>query len=73
LRLIQRGDLRPQEMIGSWAGELGQTQMMPSEYYQYAVDYDGDGTRNLLRSAPDVLASPRTIWSGSAGGAASHG
>lgn len=57
LRLIQRGDLRPQEMIGSWAGELGQTQMMPSEYFQYAVDYDGDGVRNLLRSAPDVLAS----------------
>jgi hypothetical protein len=44
-------------MVGSWAGELGQTQMMPSEYYQYAVDYDGDGARNLLRSAPDVLAS----------------
>jgi lytic murein transglycosylase len=57
LRLIERGDLRPDEMIGSWAGELGQTQMMPSEYYQYAVDYDGDGKRNLLRSAPDVLAS----------------
>jgi lytic murein transglycosylase len=57
LRLIQRGDLHPQEMLGSWAGELGQTQMMPSEYFQYAVDYDGDGVRNLLRSAPDVLAS----------------
>jgi lytic murein transglycosylase len=57
LRLIQRGDLTPDEMFGSWAGELGQTQMMPSEYYQYAVDYDGDGKRNLLRSAPDVLAS----------------
>ena len=57
LRLIQRGDLRPQDMIGSWAGELGQTQMMPSEYFQYAVDYDGDGVRNLLRSAPDVFAS----------------
>ena len=57
LRLIQRGDLQPDEMIGSWAGELGQTQMMPSEYYQYAVDYDGDGKRNLLRSVPDVLAS----------------
>jgi lytic murein transglycosylase len=57
LRLIQRGDLRPDEMIGSWAGELGQTQMMPSEYYQYAIDYDGDGKRNLLRSAPDVLGS----------------
>ncbi len=57
LRLIERGDLRPEDMIGSWAGELGQTQMMPSEYYQYAVDYDGDGKRNLLRSVPDVLAS----------------
>jgi lytic murein transglycosylase len=57
LRLIERGDLRPEDMIGSWAGELGQTQMMPSEYFQYAVDYDGDGKRNLLRSAPDVLGS----------------
>ena len=57
LRLIERGDLHPSDMVGSWAGELGQTQMMPSEYYQYAVDYDGDGARNLLRSAPDVLAS----------------
>ena len=57
LRLIQRGDLRPGDMIGSWAGELGQTQMMPSEYFRYAVDYDGDGVRNLLRSAPDVLGS----------------
>ncbi|MGA7431758.1 MAG: lytic murein transglycosylase, partial [Xanthobacteraceae bacterium] len=57
MRLIERGDLQPQDMIGSWAGELGQTQMMPSEYYKYAVDYDGDGKRNLLRSAPDVLGS----------------
>jgi lytic murein transglycosylase len=56
-RLVERGDLRPEDMIGSWAGELGQTQMMPSEYFQYAVDYDGDGKRNLLRSAPDVLGS----------------
>ena len=57
LRLIQRGDLVPSEMIGSWAGELGQTQMMPSEYIKYAVDYDGDGKRNLLRSVPDVIGS----------------
>jgi lytic murein transglycosylase len=57
LRLIQRGDLSAGEMIGSWAGELGQTQMMPSEYYQYGVDFDGDGKRNLIRSVPDVLAS----------------
>ena len=57
LRIIERGDLRPEEMIGSWAGELGQTQMMASEYYRSAVDYDGDGHRNLIKSVPDVLAS----------------
>ena len=57
LRLIERGDLKPDEMIGSWAGELGQTQMMPSEYYQYAVDYDGNGKRDLIHSVPDMLAS----------------
>ena len=57
LRMIERGDLRPEEMIGSWAGELGQTQMMTSEYFRSAVDYDGDGRRNLIRSTPDVLAS----------------
>jgi len=57
LRLIERGDLTAPEMIGSWAGELGQTQMMPSEYYKYAVDYEGDGHRNLLRSAADVIGS----------------
>jgi len=44
-------------MIGSWAGELGQTQMMPSEYYQYAIDYDGDGKRDLIHNVPDMLAS----------------
>ncbi len=57
LRLIERGDLRADEMIGSWAGELGQTQMMPSEYLRDAVDYDGDGRRNLIRSVPDVIGS----------------
>jgi lytic murein transglycosylase len=57
LRIIDRGDLRPEEMIGSWAGELGQTQFLPSRYYTFAVDYDGDGRRNLLNSVPDVIAS----------------
>ena len=57
LRLIERGDLAPSEMIGSWAGELGQTQMMPSEYIKNAVDYDGDGKRNLIKSAADVIGS----------------
>ena len=44
-------------MVGSWAGELGQTQFLPTHYFNYAVDYDGDGHRNLLRSAPDVIGS----------------
>jgi lytic murein transglycosylase len=57
LRLIERGDLRADEMIGSWAGELGQTQMMPSEYFKHAIDYDGDGHRNLIKSVPDVIGS----------------
>jgi lytic murein transglycosylase len=57
LRLIQRGDLRPGEMIGSWAGELGQTQMMPTEYNKYAVDFDNNGKRDLIHDAPDVLGS----------------
>ncbi|MCP3391669.1 lytic murein transglycosylase [Bradyrhizobium sp. CCGB12] len=57
LKIIDRGDLSPSEMIGSWAGELGQTQFLPTHYFNYAVDYDGDGHRNLLRSAPDVIGS----------------
>jgi lytic murein transglycosylase len=57
LKIIDRGDLTPDEMIGSWAGELGQTQFLPTHYVNYAVDYDGDGRRDLLRSAPDVIGS----------------
>jgi lytic murein transglycosylase len=57
LQLIDRGDLQPEEMIGSWAGEIGQTQMMPTEYNKWAIDYDGDGHRNLIRSVPDVIGS----------------
>jgi membrane-bound lytic murein transglycosylase B len=55
LRLVDRGDLSPGEMRGAWAGELGQTQFMPSSYLKFAVDYGGG--RNLIRSVPDVLAS----------------
>jgi lytic murein transglycosylase len=57
LKVIDRGDLSPDEMVGSWAGELGQTQFLPTHYVTYAVDYDGDGRRNLLRSPPDVIGS----------------
>jgi lytic murein transglycosylase len=57
LKIIDRGDLSPAEMVGSWAGELGQTQFLPTHYFNYAVDYDGDGQRNLLRSPADVIGS----------------
>src|SRR3954453_11139641 len=57
LKIIERGDLAPAEMIVSWAGELGQTQFLPTHYFNYAVDYDGDGHRNLLRSPADVIGS----------------
>jgi lytic murein transglycosylase len=57
LRIVERGDIAPQDMRGAWAGELGQTQFMPSSYIKFAVDFDGNGRRDLLRSAPDVLAS----------------
>ena len=55
LKIIDRGDLSPDEMIGSWAGELGQTQFLPTHYLNYAVDYGG--RRNLLNSPEDVIGS----------------
>jgi lytic murein transglycosylase len=57
LRIIDKGDLVPSEMISSWAGELGQTQFLPTHYDNHAVDYDGDGKRNLFKSAPDIIGS----------------
>lgn len=57
LRIIDHGDMTSAQMIGEWAGEIGQTQFLPSSYYKYAVDFDGDGRRDLVRSVPDVLAS----------------
>lgn len=57
LKIIDRGDLKPQEMIGSWAGELGQTQFLPTHYWNHAVDFDGDGRRDLIRSPADIIGS----------------
>jgi lytic murein transglycosylase len=57
LTIIERGFLRPEEMRGAYAGELGQTQFLPSSYIKYGIDYDGDGHPNLIKSVPDVLAS----------------
>ncbi len=57
LKLAQRGDIDPQTARGAWAGEIGQTQFMPSSYLKFAVDFDGDGTRDLIHDKADVLAS----------------
>ena len=64
LRIVQRGDLTPAQMRGGWAGELGHTQFLPSGYYKYAVDFDGDGRRDLERSVPDMLASTANFLRG---------
>ncbi len=57
LQIVQRGDLPPEKLRGSWAGAFGQTQFMPSTYLRLAVDGDGDGRRNLVDSVPDALHS----------------
>lgn len=64
LRVIDRGDIPVAEMKGAWAGEMGQTQFMATSYYRYALDYDGDGRRDLVRSVPDVLASTANFLKG---------
>lgn len=64
LRIVDRRDLTPGEMRGAWAGELGQTQFLPSSYVKFAVDFDGNGRRDLIRSVPDVLASTANYLKG---------
>jgi membrane-bound lytic murein transglycosylase B len=57
LRIVDQGDIAVDRMTGSWAGAMGQSQFMPSSYDAYAVDYDGDGRRDIWTSLPDVFAS----------------
>ena len=64
LKIVDRGDMAPAQMHGAWAGEIGQTQFLPSSYLKYAVDYDGDGRRDLIHSAPDALASTANYLKG---------
>jgi lytic murein transglycosylase len=64
LRIVERGDLAPAEMRGAWAGEIGQTQFLPSSYLKFAIDFDGNGKRDLIHSAPDVLASTANYLQG---------
>jgi lytic murein transglycosylase len=57
LQIIDRGDMTPETMIGSWAGEIGQTQFLPTRYLEHAIDYDGDGRPNLFSSATDIIGT----------------
>ncbi|MGD9783557.1 MAG: lytic transglycosylase domain-containing protein [Hyphomicrobiaceae bacterium] len=64
MRIVQKGDMAPSEMRGGWAGEIGQVQFLPGSYDKYAVDFDGDGRRDLVRSVPDILASTANFMKG---------
>jgi lytic murein transglycosylase len=57
LQIVDRGDLAANEMIGAWAGEIGQTQLLPSSYLKFAVDFEGFGRRDLIHSGLNALAS----------------
>ena len=57
LRILESGDFAPEMLTGSWAGAFGQTQFMPSTYLRVAVDFDGDGRRDIVSSVPDALGS----------------
>ena len=61
LKIVQRGDLPLREMIGAYAGEIGQTQFLPSSYIKYGVDFDGDGRIDLRHDVADVLASTANL------------
>jgi lytic murein transglycosylase len=57
LKIVDRRDMSPDQLRGGWAGEIGPMQFLPSSYVKYAVDFDGDGRKDLIRSIPDMLAS----------------
>jgi lytic murein transglycosylase len=61
LQIVQRGDLPLGDLKGAFAGEIGQTQFLPSSYIKYGVDYDGNGHVDLRHSVPDVLASTANL------------
>jgi lytic murein transglycosylase len=64
LRIIDDAHMRPEELRGGWAGEIGQTQFLPTPYVKYAVDFDGDGKKDLIHSVPDILASTANFLKG---------
>jgi lytic murein transglycosylase len=57
LEIMARGDVRPEHLMGSWAGAFGPTQFMPTSFKKFAVDFDGDGRRDVVDSVPDLIAS----------------
>ena len=57
LEILQRGDVKPDRLVGSWAGAFGPTQFMPTTFKRFAVDFDGDGRRDVVDTVPDMLAS----------------
>lgn len=57
LKIVDSGDVKAEQLVGSWAGAFGHTQFMPSTFLRLAVDFDGDGRRDLVGSIPDALAS----------------
>jgi lytic murein transglycosylase len=61
LKIVQRGDLPLRDLVGAFAGEIGQTQFLPSSYIKYGVDFDGNGHVDLRHSVPDVLASTANL------------
>ena len=57
LEILARGDVTADHLKGSWAGAFGPTQFMPTSFKRFAVDFDGDGRRNVVDSIPDLIAS----------------
>lgn len=64
LTIVNRGDMTLAQLVGAWAGEIGHTQFLPSSYVKFAVDFDGNGRRDLIRSVPDALASTANYLKG---------
>jgi lytic murein transglycosylase len=67
LQILQGGHITRSQMLGSWAGAMGQPQFMPSNYFDYAIDFSGDGKRDIWANVPDVLGSignylKKTAW-----------
>jgi membrane-bound lytic murein transglycosylase B len=62
LKILQSGDIQRTQMVGSWAGAMGQTQFLPSVFLAYAVDADGDGRRDIWGSMADVMASTANFF-----------